>query len=247
MRRAQKKIGNEAEAQAFAAKVQELLSRYKLSMSEVEYRARDEKEPIGEEVMNMKEHNLKFKRRRVEWFEKLAYVVAKAHYCKTLVTRGTNLVWFVGRKTDRKLAEHVFVTLVHALDGGGKYYEGIAGRAYVEYYNKCKADGDVTLARGFRESFLTGFIIRLNQRFEEEFKSMVNETSTSTAIVRLSNALKEVDQYLDDKYKNNQAAPFSSKSNFNHAGYRSGKAAADSINLRPKALENEGQDRKRLR
>lgn len=238
------KIGNEAEAQAFAAKVQELLSKYKLSMSQVEYEARDEKDPIAEERVNWEAHGFKQKRQRIAWVEILASIVARAYYCRILIAPGSNTIWFVGRNEDRKMAEFMLVTLIRFLDGEGKYYSGLAGQEYVKFYNECKARGCVEESRGFREAFLRGFITRLSKRFDDELRRVSAEVSTSTAIIRVSNALAEVDRYME-KFKDHASSVHMNRSNVE--GYARGRAAADRVNLKPNVLENRGKPHKQLR
>ena|SRR5690242_19295057 len=239
------KIGNEAEAQAFAAKVQELLSKYKLSMGQIEYEARDHRDPVAEERVDWVKHGFKRKRQRVAWVEILAGVVAQAYYCRILVHPGSNTITFVGREQDRKMAEFMLVTLVRFLDGDGKYYSGLAGQEYVKFYHQCQEEGDVTRSRGFREAFLRGFITRLHQRFGEELRRVEKSApTTSTAIVRLSTALKEVDKYME-KYKGRAASVHMNRSNAE--GYRRGRDAADRVNLSPKVVERTGPDHKQLK
>lgn len=75
-----KKIGNEAEAQAFAAKVQELLTQYKLSMSDVEFARRDDEDPIDQAEVNLTKHGFRTKQVRIEWQEMLAAVIGRSSF-----------------------------------------------------------------------------------------------------------------------------------------------------------------------
>jgi len=123
--------------------------------------------------------------------------------------------------------------------------DGLAGQEYVKFYHQCQEEGDVTRSRGFREAFLRGFITRLHQRFGEELRRVEKSApTTSTAIVRLSTALKEVDKYME-KYKGRAASVHMNRSNAE--GYRRGRDAADRVNLSPKVVERTGPDHKQLK
>ena len=99
-----KAIGNEAEAEAFAAKVAELLVTHKLSMTEVEFAAQAEDDPVdGAYVDYAKYAPDQSGRTRVWWQETLIDVVARAHFCRIMVVPGSSRIFLVGRGSDRQV------------------------------------------------------------------------------------------------------------------------------------------------
>jgi mannitol/fructose-specific phosphotransferase system IIA component len=92
-------IGNQEEAEAFAAKVAELLTAHKLSMSEVEFKAQDQDNPIGKTYSP--------KAGDVAGIS-LAQALAKHFYCRVLYASGTHEVVFVGRAVDRETCDYTF-------------------------------------------------------------------------------------------------------------------------------------------
>lgn len=183
-------IGSEAEAQAFAAKVQELLSRHKIDMSEVEYQKLDETDPILWRYVDFDSANVPIRTRRVEWQENIADVVCQAYFCKlVLASKGSGL-HFVGRGSDAEAAEQVFLYLIRVASN-------LADKAYVRFFFEARAAGNVRLARGFRASYLRGFAGRLTERFSEERERMRQEAAASQlALVRLTDALEQARDHV---------------------------------------------------
>lgn len=67
MEQSARSIGSLAEAEAFASKVQELLSKHKLEMSEIELDEQEESDPIDWEEVRTDEAGFKTKRGRAAW------------------------------------------------------------------------------------------------------------------------------------------------------------------------------------
>lgn len=153
------KIQSFGEAEAFAAKINDLLLKHKLSMSEVETHEQDEKDPFGKEWCEPKRHGFQSVTRRVWWQEQLAYIVAEAHFCKILVSRYGNSVMFVGREHDRQVTVYLYTYLVRVL---GEYGYRISRRER----DKLKNSGDENW-RGWLASFYRGAIAALRERFRE--------------------------------------------------------------------------------
>ena len=66
------KIESFEEAEVFAGKINELLLKHKLTMSEVEMRGQDADDPFGDTRYQPEDHGVKYVRRRVWWQERLA-------------------------------------------------------------------------------------------------------------------------------------------------------------------------------
>ena len=216
-----KGLGSEAEAQVFAEAVQRMLADYKLSMTDVQFEEHKKTEPVGDHIVNWEEHNIRERRTRILWIERLSAIIAQAHQCRILVMPGTSRIIIVGRESDRKVAEYVMVTLVRSA-------ESIADKEYVKFFYKCKDEGDVTRARGFRESFLMGFVSRIQKRYMDARAAMGND---STALIRFDT--KEVENYIAGK----KPAAQLTRTNSNHAGYIRGQQVANSISLTANAME----------
>lgn len=217
------KLGNEAEAQAFASMVQRLLLEHKLSMTDVEWEQREAEEPVERRYVDFEKHGLRNKKARVPWTEKLANIVARAHDCRMLLAgRHTNRVVFVGARSDVQQCEYTFIVLV-------RLAERVAERAYVKYFYECQAASDVTLARGFKINFLWGFLVRLQERLEAE-RSATRAGATTLALVHVSKALARVDRETD-RIAGCMMPRIHIRLSENMAGTLEGRAAADRVEL----------------
>src|SRR3990167_5446754 len=103
-------VGNQEEAELFAAKVQELLLRHKLTMSDVETAAQDRDDTIEKEIQPPATKGAKW------WALELAKVVSEAHFCMRFNNRSQpGAISFVGRKSDREVAIYMFIYLVRTM------------------------------------------------------------------------------------------------------------------------------------
>ncbi len=219
-------IGSEDEAQAFAAKIQELLSMHKIEMSEVEYGNLDETDPVGRRLVDFRSAGIRVVRRRVEWHEYMANFTCRAYFCRTIVITGSSELYFVGRGSDIDAAEQVFLYLVRVASN-------LADKAYVKFFYEMRAIGMLELARGFRASFLAGFSERLSERYEQERAKIVRQQASSgTALIRLTDALRAVDAYLTKAREagtTRRAPGLGSTKDENLHGYKQGRKEADEL------------------
>lgn len=233
------KIGSEAEAQAFAATMQRLMSEHKIGLSEIEMERLDETDPI-EQIRTdgrVPRGHGKYERpaARCEWMERLASVVAKASYCKIIVNPGTAIITFLGRKSDGIAALETFTYLAACA-------AEIAHHAYTLAYSRRHIDG---WSRGFHRSFLLGFSVRLGERYQEEMDKMKAEWASScTALVRLTDALKVVENYIAE-HKKGPNKMFASAGGVgtgvqNKKAFEEGKLAANGIKLRDEGKKVSG-------
>jgi hypothetical protein len=190
------KIGSVAEAEAFAAKVSELLIQHKLSMSEVEIEDQDKTDPIAVTFVDQELYSIGFKKTRVGWQEQLAMVIATANFCGVLVNKKSNYVWFVGREADREVAAFIYGKLVPQM----KYHsDWDYGQHYREYLRNGE---DVTKLRGFKAAWLAGCIAAIKKRLQENLDSHTGDARVQ-AMVLASQAA--VDEFL----KSHKVAPSS--------------------------------------
>jgi hypothetical protein len=223
------KIGSQAEAEAFAAMVNQLLIRHNLSMASVEWAQRNEEDPIIKEWVDFQAYNIDIKYRRVQWSEQLASLICQAHFCKLLLSNNSNQLCFVGHKTNREVAEYLFVTMY-------RLATVLSEKAYVAYFYECRGNGDVTLARGFKSAWLYGFLQGLRERFDQERKA-VNVPVNSSALVKVNQTLGMVEKWLNQNIKAKMARGLN-QFKFNNEGVKRGKQAAADVSLRANAIRH---------
>lgn len=222
-------IGNQAEAEAFAAMVNQLLIRHNLSMASVEWAQRNEEDPITKAWLDFQAYNIELKHRRVQWSEQLASLICRAHFCKLLLSLSSNRLCFVGHKSNRDVAEYLFVTMY-------RLATVLSEKAYVAYFYECRGNGDVTKARGFKSAWLYGFLQGLRERFDQERKA-VDVPVNSTALVRVNQTLAVVDNWMKENVKAKMARDLN-QFKFNNEGIKRGKQAAIDVSLRANAIRH---------
>lgn len=158
--------GSMAEAETFAAKIAELLALYNLAMADVDAVDLETSEPIVQVVVDPRQHNYKYVRKRVAWQEDLARVIANNFFCKWLLRTGSNYIWFVGRKTNVEQAIYTYTFLVREI-------ERISYKAYCDAYSLCVKQGrSVQEVAGYQPSFRAGAVDGLAIRFREDRKKL---------------------------------------------------------------------------
>lgn len=229
-------IGSEHEAQAFAEMVNRMLNEHRLSLTDIQFEEKRKSEPVDSHYVDWEGHGIRTRAARIQWIEKLASFVARAHTCQIMIVPKSSRVVLVGTQTNREIAEYILVTLVRSA-------EKIADVEYVKYYYAMRdAYGDPTLARGFRAAFLLGFVDRIAARLAEE-KNRMEHNDGSTALVRFNSELADVAAYM--RQFGGEQAPSLKKSAIHGAGYRAGAEKADGMNISGNAVKA-GQEQGRI-
>ena len=222
-------LGNTAAAEAFAGMINTLLLKHELSELDIPLNVVED--PIIELMVDQRAHGIKFSGVRVGWQEVLAQIVAKAHMCKILVHPRTNFITLVGTKTNTTVAEYAYGVLVTAADK-------MANRARQTYWNEHRNDPDFE-SGNYRQAWLTGFIQRIAERFEEARRQEVQASSnSSTALVRLNQQLVRAQAHIDEKYKK-KASTVHLQTGLRSAK-EAGRKAADDMAIGRKGVKGSG-------
>jgi hypothetical protein len=235
-----KDIGNEAEAQAFAAMMQRIMLKHEISMTDIEAAARDASEPVGQHYIDYTKYGKKEspKKARVQWRESLASIIADAHFCRILVYRRSSRITLVGRKSDCEVAEYMIITLTRLLEKMSSNewraeWRRLGGHESPEANRNVRID-----LAGFENAYRSAFIIRLRQRYDAERAKVRQEhVNESTALVRVDKRKTEADDYIKAMNVGTSKALSAAKSN-NALGWRRGTEAADKLDLGGKAMKS---------
>lgn len=239
------KIGSQAEAEAFAERIQELLTTHSLEMSDIEYEEQEHAEPIDEEHVSAKDLGIKYERKRIEWQEDLAMAIAHNNHCRTLVTNYNNTAFFVGRKSDRELCVTLFRYFLRliiemsekaALEAKDAERQELQ-RKHGSYYTGADLRWRM---RDFRRSYCAGFSSAIQSRLYEQRRNLEQQVAPeSTALVHLRNTKEAINAYLHDKFKDRKESKAKDNidDNTNHYGaYRKGEQAGRAVALTSGAL-----------
>lgn len=225
------KLGSVAEAEAFAEMINRLLLKHELTEVDLNV-ARQEDDPIVNVYTRPEAYGQKHVMERVAWQEALASIVAHAHLCKFLVIKGSSKLVFVGTRVNAETAEYAFGVLAGAADR-------MSHKDRNRWVNEQRKKGQYTgSTRGFRDSWLTAFVTRIKERFDEARRKTVEETgNASTALIRLDQTLARVTEYIDERYKS-KARGLNLNTGSNSEGFRRGREAADSMAIGQRGIKD---------
>jgi hypothetical protein len=221
------RIGNVAEAEAFATRVNEMLIKHKLEMSQVEIEKQDKEDPVAVTFVDLKAYGIGFKRVRISWQEQLAYVIAKANFCASLVHPKTNFIWFVGREADREVCVFVYGTLVPKMRYQADWDYGQHFRAALK-----RKDGSETELRGFKAAWLAGAIAAIKNRLQQNLDEHTGDPRVQ-ALVLKSEA--DVEVFLGG-FK--ESPSLSGRRSSNVWGTLAGIEFGEQVNLEANALKD---------
>lgn len=241
-RQSEAELGNSEAAEAFASMINKMMLDYELNPTDIDYARATDHDPIVEIRSQFNEHGIKATKTRSAWQETLAQSVANAHLCKILIRPGSNQIWFVGTKSHATVAEYVYGTMVPFVGKASK-------KAEIDYWRATGGGrGIYNQAKGYRASWIDGFITRLWQRFAEARRQAAAEAaarsggSTETGLMRLDGALIKVQRYIDDKFSSRAAHRYASnlsgRSCDHSEGRAAGRAAADQVPLGRRGLNS---------
>lgn len=221
-------IGSLDEAEAFAGKVQELLLKHKVSMSDVDQLKQDVEDPIGRTRSTPKGKMWRWK--RVGWQEDLAQQIAKHHFCRILLRTGSNVITFVGRESDRQVALFLFEYLRDEIERRcSKEYDD-------EYFALYNLHLSTHPLRGFKRAFRDGAIIRLSQRFEEMRKKTIVSDHDKAIVLAADRSVVKWVEGLNLKLADELTGP---PIDYNGLGFIRGVKFADGANLNLHPVESE--------
>ena len=183
--RSARNIGNLAEAEAFASKVQDLLLEHKLSMSELE----DQANPLGSEVGSP----TKPLRRGENWSYRLARAVCDACFCKVAAARGTNRLVFIGREVDRSVAVEMW-----------RFLRDLALEFAVDDVQRVAKVRRKMSPASIRTRYLTGFAVAIGIRLAMDRRS-AEVRAGSEGLVLLNRAIEAVHEFQQAHVPTRQA------------------------------------------
>jgi hypothetical protein len=217
---------SEAEAQAIGECVQRLVREHRVSMTEVEMEEASRGIGVVGVVVDPYDSGVARSTRKTKWFEALAKLCADSYLCRLVNFQGSNKVLLVGFANDVELARGALQYLAMVA-------EDMSQKAYVCFFHAAKRQGQVELARGYRQGWLTGFCIRLHARFREEDEKARRELSPM-ALMRLGGALAfdPLDKWIRENLTTKMSKRSILSGDKNPRGVEDGHRAADRVPLR---------------
>jgi hypothetical protein len=240
-----REIGSLQEAEAFADKIQQLLSQHKLSLSDVEGK-KEEAEGLSytvvrpSEWMEDKVRAQVWERQQsvVSWLFHLANGIARSNDCVVVLYGRSNIFQFVGVKSDREPVVELFrymARLAWELSTKAQQEAKDSLRAEVGWSGSA---ADVNAAsRQYRTGWLQGFSDAVVKRLYAQRRSMMDEakaTSNETALVLVDRRQDMLTTYLASLGKGRAKM---SGGQIHAGGYAAGKATGSRVALTSKSLK----------
>lgn len=169
-------IGNLAEAEAFAAKIQALMLDYKLSVDDVELQA----DPLGDEQAAA----ARPARSAQTWSYRIAAAVARAFFCRAISHRGSNAVTFAGRSMDRAMAADMW-----------RFLTNVATSFFTKDLPALKKLRRNMSPHKLRDRYLQGFAIAIASRLARD-REVVVENLGEPGLIRLNEERVRLDNYI---------------------------------------------------
>ena len=240
-----REIGNIAEAQAFAGKIQQLLTTHNLSISEIEIKTAKKTEIEGKPIVLFEDN--------ANWKICLLGKIAEINGCKVLYMNDICQL-IVGRDDDRLIVISLFQHFEKiGQDLAGKFEaETIKPSLYTiqqaslfiteDYLTRSRSIGfdsasyinNNTMRR--QESFLLGFAISICERLAETNQGEIENSENSAALIYLGNRQKDAQNWID-KNLNVSKKEKELDSDIDHLAFFKGLSAGNNIALTDKLIE----------
>ncbi|MFI5260787.1 MAG: hypothetical protein ACHQU0_03265 [Candidatus Paceibacteria bacterium] len=232
--KSEREIGNLAAAETFAAKAQELLTKHKLEMTDVEFAAEEANEPIiGENISTDDLIGIDSKKTNDRWHSVLFSAIADANFCKVMSGKSNRFV-IVGRATDRATTAALFTYLSQACIemarrecSANRYHTGISIFGYDSVRSGRR--GSSAENRAFVSSFKTGFAVAIYHRLQRK-KAELKAGAQQQGLIRID----QMEKAVAKEFKNIFPGSYTAKQRVtarNARGYDAGKSYGQAVGI----------------
>lgn len=185
-------IGSTAEAEIFAAKVQELLAKHNLEIAQINLEEDKESDDVIEEYMNSMLPTIGGK----SAFD-ILFPIAKFNWCHvyTFGNRSRNKMGIFGTAENVEICQYIYsiVSKVFIKECKLKYQNYVDRKLYI-LDRKTKPVGYDTFAR----SFMKGAGMGLHAKLKEERRKFESQNEKAGAIIKMNDVA--IKFYIDDKF-----------------------------------------------
>lgn len=223
-------IGSVEEAKKFAAKVQELLDKHNLSLTDIEIAAENES-PVGLVLHSV------FPQIYALWQELFLGTVARLNSCLIVSTGKPNTkrhIAIVGRQQDQLLVFEIykyFETLCrHLADRGLKVAQSGIG------YRRARKKRRWSVK--YKDSFSTGFCGQLSMRMIKLHEESMQGAESSNAMIHVGTKLKDAEDWMYKNLKPENKPRRLAASKLNGDGFFDGVKSANSVALTHKTIDD---------
>jgi hypothetical protein len=239
-----KEVGNVEEAAAFSAKVNELLTRHNLAISDIDTDDVDE-------VTGVRLDDLGLTTKAGKWTISLLSVIAEHNYCSTIYhqsrkikgfrvkTESTASVTIIGRPDNVEVTKYLYSVLKRQFESMCKSewnaYVRTAKQRISETFNvpvkdvELKRYAGVTKRPTYIKSFMIGAVHGVNRKLTEQAAKAKQEYGTKmTDLMIVNNA--DIDSYMKEHFPDTTAMR-RNRSRVDGTAYQKGQAAGQSAQM----------------
>ena len=219
-----RKLGNLAEAEAFASKIQTLLLQYELDIEEIRGRTQQATAPVGQERVDITDI---VGSHEGIWVYNLYSCGARNNFCKVIMpSRWTlNYLLLIGEEANREFTHYFVHQLISKLRELSR-----------SSFNTYKNGGGTDKRNTYIRSFLVGAVDGIRQRLNEDReKAKADQPQVYGLVLRKDAALIE---YMRTNFRNLGVAK--GTSNSSSAGYSNGVQAGRGVNVNKGVGSNRG-------
>ncbi len=252
-------IGNQAEAEAFAGRVQALLTKHKLSMSDLEAKEEEKEGVTSGLAVDPRRFGMKDKDGMIPWLLNLAQAIAKVNECEVLVqqtmkqttkkeqkagkfftAKTTNQFIFVGIEADRLAAEEFYVYMAKLVwEMAGKSGDSVKEKFRQDIMwqlGKCAPGHLSAKLHDFRHSYCKGFVSEVSRRLvEAKEKEKAAAKNTETGLMIIDRRALMVRTYVTQISTRGPATEFYQKGKQN-LGFEMGRVQGQKVALTSKTV-----------
>jgi hypothetical protein len=219
------KLGNQHEAEAFAAMAQKMMLVHQVEMSDLEVANQDRNDPLGTEYFNIATAAgwRPFRqKKREQWLMTLVSAVCDAHTCKFWYVPNTKTIRIIGRGANRDAVKYVLTVLARESDKMADRHERVSR-------NEARKGG-LPMPVEPKRAFLFGFADAIQDRLYQERERFKKEyRSAGTALVRIDTEAAAVTEFAAKL--GGKAGSGLQRKVIDRASYAAGERAGKSANL----------------
>jgi hypothetical protein len=236
-------MGSQAEAEAFADRIAEMLIKHKLERSDVEVQA-ETAEPIGKDTVKPEDFGGKVPTSRtkaVAWQVSLAQGVCSATGCGLLWSTYDGGAVFCGKSADRESAKGLYcymgaLAIDQAWKIGQKEKPAII-REVKRMWGETSFGHQSQAMKVWRESYLTGFANEVASRLRETVKQEMVKAEGSTAMVHVRKDQAAVEAFIHNTSSGKKGCDVGSRfGRMNYDAYSKGQDHGQKVALTDKVL-----------
>lgn len=205
---------NENEAQLASSKVQELLTLYGMSLTDVEVMSAE----MVNQAFRINKDDGEFYSKRPEWLKRLGLLMKKYYYVHPVWDGRATQIHFLGEKTDVEVAVYLYTFLIRVVESNINVVKHLCKVNKVDTYK----------AKTFQAEFAWGMVGGIEEKIKEMQPTVPTRTLSGTELIVIKQ--KALNPYVKQEF------PFLSSTSIRASGSSAfaglGHSTGKNVNIR---------------